>query len=295
MKKWSLILWFAVIVGAAFIFTACEGDDSDDGAGETFTDVSIYYSLKSGEGETDPDESGLEIASALKSSSTGDVTIVLAGTVKPDYIVAAVARSGTLSTVILSDTLSKATDWTDKVWRTADDVAGAEPGDYGAVYISNLITDPIAAGTVAIKQTNEALRLYKSRPEILDDAPDAPLVPDAPNIWIPEAGEDGTPVKWKVYVDNATNKAPKLETGAFGVLIWNGGDLSAPYSNKQAVLEIETASIGADGTVTLGDGLFQRYIIDYSGVKFDTTGQYPLVEKDGSITTSRLIFLKRRV
>jgi hypothetical protein len=44
MKKWSLILWFAAIVGAAFIFTACDEDDSDKS--DAFTDVTGNFILR---------------------------------------------------------------------------------------------------------------------------------------------------------------------------------------------------------------------------------------------------------
>jgi hypothetical protein len=171
-------------------------------------------------------------------------------------------------------------------------VAGAEPGFYGAAYISGIITEPIAAGTLAIKQTNEALRLYKGRTgsDIVTEKPSKPPVPSAANIWIPAADANDTPFKWKVYVD-ASSKAPKLDSGAFGVLLWDGGasgTSSAPYSNKKAVLEVESASFDADDVADVDDGLFRRYIIDYSGVKFDLADLYPLVERDGTNGTAAI-------
>jgi hypothetical protein len=288
MKKWSLILWFAAIVGAAFIFTACDGDDSDD-EGDAFTDVTGDYILKGGEASTTADESGVSIASALKSNSTGDITIVLTGKVKADYLAVATkspyADAGSKSTVTLGGSLG--VDWTDAVWGTASALTGAEPGVYGAVYIDGLITLPIVnAGTIAIKQTNEALRLYAGVTDLVDDKPDAPLVPSVPwtgNIWIPDVGVDDTPLKWKAYVD-ATSKAPNLATGPFGVLLWDGGTEIPPYSNKIATLEVETVTIDEGGTTATQKDLLARYIIDYSGVEFDITASYRLADEDGGVT-----------
>jgi hypothetical protein len=273
MKKWSLILWFAAIVGAAFIVTACGEDDSEEG--ETFTDVSNYYALVKGEGSTDVDTSGLEIASALRNTSTGDVTIVLKGELPASYQAVAAQNAGGSVSVALGDSIANDGNWTDAVWGYPGSLS-ADPGVYGAVYIDGLITRSIVlAGTVAIKQTNEALRLYGKAGDLLSAEPQAPVVPGGAsgNIWIPDAGSEGIPTKWKVYI-NATTQAPNLGTDPFGVLIWNGGD--AEYSSKLATLEVEKATIsgtyesGSTATATVGK-LLEKYIIDYSEVVFGTT------------------------
>jgi hypothetical protein len=278
MKKWSLILWFAAIVGAASIFMACGEDDSDEG--ETFTDVTGLYTLKASEAtDAGTDASGLTIASAKKSNSTENVTIVLTGTVKEGYRATATVSGGT-STVALGGSLG--TDWTN-TWGSAEVLFGAEPGVYGAAYIDGIITQPIVnAGTLAIKQTNEAFRVYSgsSSAPYAATAPTATVVPPSPHsgfvpkaLWVPYVGSTGVSVRWKAYVNGDTG-APTQGVEPFGILIWDGGTATPKYS-RVATLEIETTNLS--GTVS-GGGSFSAavkdvlatYIIDYSGVVFGT-------------------------
>jgi hypothetical protein len=272
MKKWSLILWFAAIVGAALIFTAC-GEDDDGGGGETFTDVTSDYTLKASEAtDAAADASGLVIASALKSNSTGDVTIILTGTVKTGYQAIAVAddddnddNTPPTATVTPGNSVS---DW-NNIWGEPGD--SAEPGVYGAAYISGMITQSIAAGTVAVRQKNEALRLFGGK-ELLQSDPTAPVVQynDSPTIWIPAAGATGTPTRWKAYVNDSTN-VPYLTEAPFGILIWDGGTADPKFSNKTATLEVESATISVvDSKYTAAKkDLLAKYIIDYSAVVFE--------------------------
>jgi hypothetical protein len=170
------------------------------------------------------------------------------------------------------------------MWGSPTTLAGAEPGVYGAAYIDGLITRPIAAQTVAIRQTNEALRLYAGYEDTATSKPTAPVVPSSGYVptalWIP--GREDTPVRWKAYVDGSTKEAD-LSAGPFGVLLWDGGTEIPPYSNKTAILEVETITIAADGSATVGD-LLARYIIDYSGVEFDITASYRLANSDSGIS-----------
>jgi hypothetical protein len=279
MKMRSLIFGLAMFVCMALIFNGCEQEADDDGGGETSVDISKLFALRNGESaptNAAADTSGLKIASVRKSSS-GDVTIVLTGAIRPDYqAVVTAGASGAKSSVALGSKLSDTTtDWK-SVWGDGNFLAGAEPGIYGATYILGLIPYDIDdVAPVAIRQTNEALRLYKGATEthVSPDAkPTKPTIPHAGNIWIPGTDVTDTPVKWKVYVDGNDITKPNQKAEPFGVLLWNGGSGTTKYPSKIATLEIAKATIsgtGATATATVGETL-ARYIIDYSGVTFPT-------------------------
>jgi cytoskeletal protein CcmA (bactofilin family) len=267
MKKF--LFGMAALLSVSLIFLGCPTEADDDDKGDISVDLSNWFSLKNGENAgLDKDTSGLEIASVSKSSS-GDVTIVLEGTISPNYQAVVTAGTGKdKSKVNLGAVLSDAakTDWL-RVWGTDTALAGAEPGIYGAAYIANLITDnTIADGPVAIRQTNEALRLYAGVVDLVpvDKKPAAPVVPPTANIWIPGAESTDMPVKWKVYNSMTTD----LKAEPFGVLIWNGGP-DTKYFSKTATLEIAKAAVSGTGA-TVESVLLAKYIIDYSRVKFAT-------------------------
>jgi hypothetical protein len=149
-------------------------------------------------------------------------------------------------------------DWTN-TWGDADALAGAEPGVYGAAYISGIITQPIVdAGTLAIRQTNQALRVYSggSGDPYAASEPKAPVVPPNPHsgfvpdaLWVPAVGAAGVPVRWKAYV-NGTTKAPDQGVAPFGILIWDGGTADPEYPGKTtATLEVNKAvvTVGVTG------------------------------------------------
>jgi hypothetical protein len=271
MKNMSLIFGIAVLACTAFIFLACPTDADDDG-GDDFTPVE-GVSLKNGGSFTaGTDSSGLKIASAKKSNSTGEVTIVLAGAVGTAYqaIAAIPETSGGTTTVTLgSNSTFQANfvpDFTPFGQGTGA-AAGAAAGVYAPVYIDGLITaDALAAaGTLAGRQTNEALRFYTGiREQLLPVSPSVPVVRST-DIWVPAAGSQGIPTKCKAYVDE--NNAPNFTSEPWGFLIWNGGT-GTTYSDRKITYELSKITI-AGGSASV-DSLLTRYIIDYSGVTFAT-------------------------
>jgi hypothetical protein len=269
MKNRSLIFGFVALACAAFVFFGCP-TEADDNGGDDFTPLE-GLSLKNGGSFTAGDDtSGLRIASAKKSNSTGEVTIVLTGAVGTAYqAVAAVPAGGGTTTVTLgADSTFQANfvpDFTPFA-QGASAANGAAAGVYAPVYIDGLITaDAIAAGTLAGRQTNEALRFYTGIiDELLPDSPTAPVV-NGTNIWVPSGSQTGAPTKWKAYVDE--NNVPNFTLEPSGFLIWNGGTGTA-YPDRKITYELSKITI-AGGSATV-DNLLTRYIIDYSEVTFST-------------------------
>jgi hypothetical protein len=135
------------------------------------------------------------------------------------------------------------------------------------VYIDGLITDEtIAAGTLAGKQTNEALRLYTGATDfLLSESPLAPLV-NANNIWIPTDTQTGTPIKWKAYVGD--NGEPNLTADPAGFLIWDGGTGTPTPLYPNRIITYELTKITITDGIAVVDNVQASYIIDYSGVTF---------------------------
>ena len=208
--------------------------------------------------------SGVTLDSAIELD--GKVTLKLGGTITSKYILKAPGAGNNAYTE--GGNFQPSADY----WIGSQEKPAA--GTYAAVYIKGALTwagnDP---KVLAIKNTNQALRLYAGNPtsSLLTAEPTKPKVTDSSNqktIYIPATDPV---VRWKLY-----SAIPNDDT--FGILIWNGGT-GTTYTPKTATLVIQeyngydsSVTVGADTTKSpLSNGYSLTVVVDYSDVKFADT------------------------
>jgi hypothetical protein len=224
-------------------------------------DYSLRESTSTGAGAA---ASGLTLDSATELD--GVVTLKLGGKVKVDYVLKASGTAGSFyEGQYFQPTGPGSYYWVDETTKPA-------AGTYAGVYIQGLFdwTENADPKVLAIKNTNQALRLYTGVSGLLEAAPEKPKVTDTSNsktIHIP--GEGGAPVKWQLHQSIAKGKT-------LGILIWNGGT-GTTYTPKTATLVIQEYD-GYDDSVTVGTdtaklpkegGYAKTVVVDYSAVNFD--------------------------
>jgi hypothetical protein len=252
----------AVAVGT-YIWDAAAGGSGV--AGWKQLQVVTTYSLKENIGGTTNVDSGVSIASVLKNTSTGSVTIKLAGQFKAEYLY---YGDGKLATAAKAGT-----KWDRGTWGPAD----CKPltGAYGAVYIKGFAD--AALSNVAVKAVNPALVIYTDvtslavsntdlqAPKEYGTYPDMHIAGDASQRWV-------------LY-------SALPQDDIFGIMLYGG----AAAGNQKVTLDFDQwSATSAGGKVTTGadGGDILDVVIDYSGVDFTATGTETDVKTTYSLRVS---------
>jgi hypothetical protein len=262
MKKFFTI-GMAVLLGVSLSFLGCEQEAETD---DTPKPVDVTgYSLKASEDAgAGPAASGLTLVSATELD--GVVTLTLGGKVTSDYVL---KGKGAGTVYEMGDAFQPEADyWVGTNERPAE-------GLYTPVYVNGVYAwEGTGAKILAVKNTNQALRLYANNPsgEFLTETPTGPTINRVNNqktVWMPAATSTAEPVRWKLYDSGRISK-----NDTFGILIWNGGT-GTTYTPKTATLVIQEYDgyAGTDGQATTSnpktDGFTKTVVIDYSGVTFE--------------------------
>jgi hypothetical protein len=249
----------ASVVAGVYAWDAAAGGGSTAGWKQTAEDLSAGYSLRETNAGTDATESGVSIASVLKNTATGVVTITLDGKFEPEYLY---YGDGKLATPAKAGTEWDVGGWTDGT----RDIFMPPAGKYGAVNIR---------GFFPAEQSNVAIQ-FKPYPGIVFYTGHTAFV-SSTVLTGPASADPGNFVsatesetqRWRLYPSIVQNDT-------FGVLLYSEA------ATKTVTLDIDADYVSADSKTDL-----LNVVIDYSGVDFtavvtetDVTANYTLKVSD---------------
>jgi hypothetical protein len=252
----------ADVAAGTYIWDAAAGGSGV--AGWKQLEVVAGYSLKESEtANANAAASGLILASALKNTATGLVTIKLRGEFEPEYLYTGHGIKGVAGNYDSSK-------WDDGTWTDGTHYSPAA-GKYGAVYINGFF--PEAKSNVGIQiRPYPALVFYTGDPALLGTALTGPTISSA-NLYLAASGDNHQ--KWKLYTaDTDVNKDP---TKSFGVLLFSEA------GTKTVTLDIDQWAGATTESGKTSDLL--NVTIDYTDVVFPETLQdvtYTLKEGEGT-------------
>jgi hypothetical protein len=242
-KLFSLAI---LVMALAVAFIGCSTDsDDDDDEQETFTNVAESYPIN---GAHALSPSGLSIASVLKSNTTGIVKVTLDGEVGTTF---QYASTGSSPAKPSNDWIALWADPTDGT--TSFNPEEAVYGTFSFKPFSSLPQDASAL-SIAVKQTNDALRYYRGATTgdafVANEPLEQPTMTNTGSIYIPSSG---TATRWRVWGDGVITS-----TETYEVLLWSG----VPANQRIITLEIQSV----DGTTYT---TLDTIVIDYSNVSFE--------------------------
>jgi hypothetical protein len=235
---------------------------------ETVSGLSLIDTAGDPTDSTTPPANGITLDSATKLD--GVVTLKLVGKVKGAYTLEATDIAGTYT----EGYNFKGNDYFGLNLPNAHVSTRPEPGTYAVIKIKGLYAYPTVSKTTALKQTNQAYRIYQydgyfntTNGQALSGKPTAPQKAK-PTMWIPGADEtEKVPVNWAVSTKS------RGSDDVFSFPIWNGGTRTEYDAPKEVKLEITEYNNDTDDPLVLkpasDGGYAATFIVDYSAVDFE--------------------------
>jgi hypothetical protein len=243
--------------------------------------VTHNYSLSPGDMGEGAEDAGLTISSAIRDHA-GVVTIKLTGTVKGEYTLKA-EGTGPGSITYEEGYKFRGEDYwgihTPPKYTGAAATAAPAPGSYAVVRIKGLYNDDPDQRVMALKQTNQAYRIYQYDQTYQIDGTGGTLLAspstgpktrpnnNEPILWVPAASDTkDAPIEWVLGTLRVRDS-----TSTLSLPIWDGGTEAglSPYTPRTAKLEIAEYDNYADGSTPKAGGYKATFIIDYSDVEFE--------------------------